>query len=745
MSALMKNAAPMTIQLGMKDDSTTAASVAAEAIPSHLAKVFLFAKRGPTTDQLVSGNSRTTMYGSDSFDLRKKYATHQTVLSNKLNDQANPQIIRRLKPQDAGPRPSIRIYLDLLKTNLTEYRRGSDGKYMLDTDGNRIKTGGTIPGYRGKWIAKAIPVEGGVEEVVYSSTYDWATSEDGDAYVKRAFDGNTMIVVTSRNLEIGLGVQQEGTMIDTAANGAAGAQSIMYPMFDIAVPFFGQDGNNVGLRMYAPTDDSQMPINKNLLTKDKIYPLVAQLLYKDDINQTSTITSTIAGDQYVDVALKPGAMDSTYEAERYIGDILLPAYQSLDDITTTPVYGPFGQIHVYEDNLAEVINLLYAEEVKHVGDDYTDFDETADEEWRFNILSAVTSANQPYHAFELNYSDVDAFRFSESATIYAQGGSDGTMDDAMLNKLVTSHIAVYADELSEFTDSALHPECIIYDTGFQLDTKKALAQFISVRKNTFIFLATHAVGEKLSEANEYSRSVALNAYLKNYPESVYWGTKAVRGLIMGRSGNLLSSNWRGRLPVAVEIASKAAECMGAADGIWKEASFFDRYPNSMITMFKNLNVEFIGAATRNRDWEIGMNWVGAFDRRQFFIPALKTIYGGDSLSDTSVLNSFLTVMLCCELNKIGERIWREFSGSTTLTDDQFIDAVNARYKELIKDRFTNVYTIIPNAYISTDQKSKGYVWTLQVKLGAPNMKTVEELYLDVYRKDTLDAASSTTA
>lgn len=744
MSSLMKNAAPMTIQLGMKDSSTTAASVAEEAVPSHLPKVMAFAKKGPTSDQLVVGSSRTSMYGSDTFDLRSKYATHQTVLSNILNDQANAQIFRRLKPQDAGPRASIRIYLDVLPTAIKQYRRGTDGKYMLDRNGNKIETGDHLDGYKVKWIAKPIDVEGGIEEVVYSSTYDWETSEDGDAHMSSPFNGSYMTVISASHLQVKNGTEMAGTMVTTDRYGYGGEQSTMYPIFDIVVPFFGADGNNTGFRLFAPTDDSTLSINKNLLTTDKIYPLIAQFLYKDDTTQTSTITSTVSGSQYVDVALKPDAINTTTDEEVYIGTVLVEAFQSLDDPTTTPIYSPFGEVYVYENNLEMLIKQFYEAEIDHIGDGFTDFDESDDEEWRFNILSGVTSANQPYHTYEVNYSDTDSVRFSEHSTIYASGGSDGTTDDAMLNKLVTAHMAVYADELSEYTDSALHPESIIYDSGFDLNTKKALAQFISVRKDTFAFLSTHVAGETLTEASEYSRAVSLNAYLKNYPESAFWGTKTVRGLVMGRSGKLLNSKWRGTLPISMEIASKAAACMGASDGIWKQAEFFDRYPNSMITMFKEPNVVFIGASVRNRDWEVGLNWVGAFARRQYFIPALKTIYGGDSLSDTSVLNGFLTVLLCCELNKIGQRIWREFSGSSTLTDDQFIDTVNARYNELIKDRFTNVFTIIPNAFISPDQKKRGYAWTLQVKVGAPNMKTVEELYLDVYRKDDLDSATSSS-
>ena len=73
------NAAPMHNPLGTQDLSTRALPFEFESVPTHLPKQYIYAKRGPTTPQLVVGASRNQMYGDDTFDLRKKWANHTTL------------------------------------------------------------------------------------------------------------------------------------------------------------------------------------------------------------------------------------------------------------------------------------------------------------------------------------------------------------------------------------------------------------------------------------------------------------------------------------------------------------------------------------------------------------------------------------------------------------------------------------------------------------------------------------------
>ena len=63
------NAAPMTILRGIQDLSTRTVPPEPEVLPTHLPKVYIYAQKGPTTPELVVGNSRSQMYGDETFTM----------------------------------------------------------------------------------------------------------------------------------------------------------------------------------------------------------------------------------------------------------------------------------------------------------------------------------------------------------------------------------------------------------------------------------------------------------------------------------------------------------------------------------------------------------------------------------------------------------------------------------------------------------------------------------------------------
>ena len=187
----------------------------------------------------------------------------------------------------------------------------------------------------------------------------------------------------------------------------------------------------------------------------------------------------------------------------------------------------------------------------------------------------------------------------------------------------------------------------------------------------------------------------------------------------------------------MEIATKAAMYMGAGNGKWKSGFSFDQAPANNVSMFINVNVTFTPATVRNKDWSNGLNWVESYGRRSLYFPALKTVYD----NDTSVLNSFFTMMACVELEKVGERARRRFSGVSSLTNAQLIERVNAFVDENTTGRFDGRFVIVSDAYFTAADIARGYSWTLPIKIYAPNMKTVMSLSIESYRIDDLAAAA----
>jgi hypothetical protein len=202
-------------------------------------------------------------------------------------------------------------------------------------------------------------------------------------------------------------------------------------------------------------------------------------------------------------------------------------------------------------------------------------------------------------------------------------------------------------------------------------------------------------------------------------------------MIMGRSGLIRNNQYTRRVPLTYEVAIKSARYMGAGNGRWKNGADFDGAPGSIVEAVYDINIKWVPATVRNRNWDVGLNWVQAYDRKQFFFPAFKTVYD----DDTSVLNSFPTAMACCYLNKVAHATWREFSGKSNLTNIQFLEQVNSFVVKMTEGRFDSRFVIVPAAYIDDFDALRGNSWHLPIKIYAPNMRTVMTSNTTAFRLD----------
>lgn len=698
-AATIVNAAPMTIMRGTQDLSTRPLIREPEDIPTHLPKFYLYTQKGPTTPQLVVGDSRTQIYGADSFDVRKKWANHATVFCNAVNAEGNAQMIQRVLPADAGPEANILLSLDVLPTQVPDYVRNTDGSIQTDANGDPVPLMNganpvTVAGFKAKWVVSSV---------------------------------NTV-----------LGIQNFGHATIVAGDQSDGAvQSQRYPVVQLKASSAGEWGNNVGIRLWAPTTSTSGGIDTRLLTQEKAFPYRMSVIKRANQMATAKVVENLYGEQSIQVTLKSGVISPSTDAQMFIGDVLLDAYQNVKDVRYPPLIGDFGSVAIYENNINTLVTMFHTAEMNYIDAAsnpsaiVTDFQGAAGEQHLFNFVSGNSSEGYPYHTFQL-LGTAGSIKPNEFTNIYAAGSTDGTMSDAAFAGLVASEVAEYNNPNSNLLDTANNVESIIYDSGFPLATKYALLDFISIRKDTFVILSAYEVGgQRLSASQENSLAVALRTRAQLYPESDYFGTPVMRALVMGRSGKVRSSQYTGYLPASIEVAIKSARYMGAGNGIWKNGKAFDGAPGSILDYVYDVNVIYTPAGARNRDWDAGLNWVQSYDRRSLFIPALKTVYN----DDTSVLNSYFTAMAICEINKVSERAWRHFSGVSHLSNAQLADRVNEFIIERTRGRFDERFIVEPNTYFTDADIARGYSWTTAVKIWAPNMKTVMTTFVQAHRLD----------
>lgn len=689
--AMIQNATPKAILKGIRDASGRPPVIEPEQVPSHLPHVFTFAERGPLEPQLVVGGSLTQTFGNKTLDLRGPYATHQSVLLSLVNAEGNSCMVQRVVPSDANGPATLALGLDLLEENIPVYERNTDGTYKLDTNGDKIPTGETVTGYTGMWKVAEVEVD-----------------KFGQA-------------------QVATGEQVDGE----------GTQSTFYPMFDLEVASIGKYGNNVGIRFSAPTTSSAIQADEETALDQNTFLYRAQLVERETESSSPRIIPTNFDEQYVDFSLKEGVVNERVGKDLYYPLAVLPQYEDLDTPGVTPKWAPFGRFHVYEDNVDTVLGMIYTKEVDY-GDLPVD-DQDGSEGYRhlINLFGAHDVTGVPYSSYRVKGPQDGGVLLSENSTHYARGGSDGTLSQENFSQLVGEICANYDSQPYPFMDLAQFPQSVIYDTGFPVETKEKLLYPIAVRKDIYVVLSTQDVSQpQLTPSEESSMAISLREAASAYPESEVFGTPTCRAIVIGHSGYLLNSSYRGLLPLTIEFAVKCARYMGAGNGRWASGLGFDVPGNNRVTMFRDINNLYKPDSVRNRDWDNGLVWAQRYDRRSSFIPAVQTVYN----DDTSVLNSAITMIACVELEKVAFRVWRDLTGISYLTNGQFIERSDRLIEQNVRNRFDNRFVIESNTTITGNDEQRGFSWSTEITIYSANMKTVGSYTITSRRLDDLEAA-----
>lgn len=681
-SGIIFNGAPMPYLRGIRDASRGVNVRDPEELPTHLPHFYFFAEKGPTEPLYVAGDSLTTIFGQKTLDPRYKYYNHQTVCAGVVMGEGNGIFVQRLLPQDVGPKSRVLLSLDIVADDIQQYQRDVTGKFTLDSSGLKIPlTGGaaTKAGFRLKWV-------------VNSWTAGQTTEEFGE--------------VSSRT----------GSMTNSVSE-----QSTLYPIAEFEVNHYGAYGDNIAARLVAPTTDSDYPLSTDAVAAIKAYIYRLQILQRSSPELSPNIVDTIAGDQWVDFSFKPNAIDTKRDVDYSFDDRLIEAYQ--DETAPgqeTPIYGPFGRQHLYRDYLDAIMAMVGEAEAPEGTLPALAIDEDSEYLYSTNILTGVNYNNVPYYTLQIEGVAQGGFRFSENSQVYASGGSDGTMTNASFDLLVRNELSNYGATEWPMLNWAKYPVSAYYDTGFELDTKEAFFIPMSKRKDVGVILSTHVIGSpQLTPSEESSTAMSLNNMARNFPESTLYGTGVVRALIVGHSGKLIQSTYRDFLPMTIEIARKFAAYMGAGNGQWRSTASFDDVPNNMVTMFKNVNSHWKPEVQRYRDWDNGLVWVEDYDRKALFFPAIQTVYN----DDTSVLNAAANMWIAIDLEKIAQRTWRDMTGKSKLSDEQFLERSDELITKAVQGKYDSRAVIVPHTFYTAADKQRGYSWSCEMDMYVGSMKT----------------------
>lgn len=692
------NAAPMVIDLGTQDLSIRTPGIEPLTIPQHLPKIYVFAEKGPIGPSYIDFDeaSLTQVYGDDAFDVNSKYYSHQTPFLQAGAAAGNNCVVHRVIADDAKDKANLGLFLDVLPTQVPLYEKNSDGSLALDSNGDKIPKvdsngdGITVAGYKVAWVV------------------DKTVANVGE-------------------YQRGLLTQKPGLQVE------GGTQSIQYPIFEFAADSAGGGGNKLAVKLYPALLTDLVPFQSILLSDGKQYPYYFSMSKVVDnlTGKTNTVLNSF-GSQYTKFTIKDNGVDPASGAVVDLKKVIEDQYIKLRPALATGL----GSVYTYQNNLDELLQMFYDSE-KNISDPARDsvINNSENNIHAINVLTFTSSNGSPYRTIQ-QVDVTGSVRLTKNTNIFLSGSSDGTMSNAVLDSLVLADLDNYNSGLHEYNDQVMHPESIVYDSGFSLATKKAMAKFIARRKDTFTVLSTYAHNApSVSLEDQYSVAIALKTMMELYPESAYFGTPVMRGIIVGGSGYLNNSLYIKRVPLTYELMYKAARYMGAKNGKWKNGFCFDKAPLSIITQIKDIDVTWVPTSTRNTLWSVGLNFVLNYGVRRQFFPALQTVYE----NDTSILNSFFAAIAICYINKVEHAAWREFSGTISYTDAQLEEQVNNFIANILKDKFDDKYITVPDCKVTEQDALRGFSWTTSVIIYGNVAKTVSTVYTVARRMSDLDA------
>ena len=754
---------------GTQDNSRR--SIPADPITASMTTglVGILAERG-RGDITLTTTSANILYGNKTFDKDSAFYHHSTELLSELAGLGIPMFVKRFIPEGAT-KAMLRVSIELIATDLPNYERNSDGaiKQSVDpvTGVATSVTNGTVQGTRA---------------IIHVGVSQFAPEN------RQFARGNIMDDFREGSLAVNGKFLGEITRVDGSKEHP---KSRLYPIMDLEVDSEGEFGNNIGLVLEVPTLKQVNPANISNVIKNKAFPVRVSVVEREDRYTTPQVVPSLKSELQLDVFMKSRAVDYISGKNISFARKLIENFNRKMTATETPIWGPFGDIHVYEKNLNEIQQLLcegYAytdsdgDDIAIPGegsydDDAFDFGRTVDHALSqpinfglFNIFTGRDVNDVPYFSFDVR----DSLMFggvavNSESVVYAQGGEDGLwsfadgspatlvnlkmLDDAMRNFLNT-----FGRGKDQLKDILRYPITQVIDSGWSLDTKLAHSNILSARPDIHLEIGTQAVAEKTNV------SVDLGPVYKGY------STSAETAL----SSELLDGwNWQARLTGEQDEA--IATRLRTFFGLTPESVFFGT-PVMRVHVFGHSGFDIndtyerplpgsfdrglaMARFTGVTGWDKANDFTENDNRKPMFLKDMSYSYRDEEVADSawatgmnflrshdivdhfwpaiqsiyphqdSILANAKFVLVASKCHYYGMEIWRSISGENK-TDEQFKQELEDEAYRIIGGKFTEDVRIVVEAILTEADVARGYSGYLKflIGVGSPRTKLVYSVH-----------------
>lgn len=774
---LVQNAVPRGYALGIKDETRGAFIPEVRQVPQNLPLYFILAERTFAEAQWTTNNG-AQIFGEKTFDKNSAYFTHANRFAADTIKLGNQCVLESVE-LEGSERALLRLSVEVIPTDITVYQRNADGSFVYQQS-----AGGPVKVVDRVVAGTRLVFHRGVEPFV------------GNA---RGFKkGNVIDNFRDGSVVIGTKALGELTRPDSTKMFTT---SRLIPLIDMEVSWKGKSGDLQGLRIYTPTTtDGNGPLVSDIKA-NKAFMYRFMMVEKQAPNATAAPVYLKNGDIAIDVSLKDGAVSSRTNNPISIHKTFLKAYETKATAAVPGQKGSFGNMHVYDANISQLLHMLtQGYTVASVDGDIAvlgekDFDDEALDFGRDGSLAFANPANA--HLLNLftgyDYNGINYFSFSVSDSVafngisfengsnhFASGGADGLwyyadgrpakeVNAKLFDDAVRARLNSLGSGVNKYRDALRWPFRKWVDSGFAKATKLAARNFIAFRPDVYVIAGTHAVHDVAMRSNPDMTSIYRDgdATTQTTIDSIVedWGvcpqqTEAeedAMGLAL-RTHYMLTpeSDFYGTPTVRAFIQGQSGTLIDESfDGflpctyeVAMQVAEFAGSGDGRWTDGKDYTIdpnnivkrmENINNTYRERDSANGIWDLGV----NFFQSYDQTqLYSAAKQTvypyDDSVLNSFKAMQACCYLEWLCLNVHKRLSGRDDLTDEQFVQKANEIGDELAAGKFGSSYLIRSAARITEGDKQKGFLFRMRYEFYGNHMKTA--MIYDVIAKNMSDFA-----
>lgn len=530
--------------------------------------------------------------------------------------------------------------------------------------------------------------------------------EDGEYAV---VDGVTIPGVTIKwTLEEHVGDTLTGLVPQTSEvpdpDGGVEVSLTKYPIMAAVVSSPGAWGNGFGFSMYWSSDtDQTIPTNIDALA------FTLKLMETTYNSDTPANFRTIYSNNSTEFSFREETTDpETYR--RY----------SLDEVIDTDYSSVPFSYHLYTNNIEIIGSKVLAKE------SVAEFPELTNA-WMVNLLTGKDLESRHYNALRIDESEGTVV-FSPNYINYFKGGNDGATTSEALDELVETYFT--DDVYPPLQDSARYPFTHMYDSGYHIDTKFAMMNYMGVRDDFKVAVSPQMMeNPPNTEAEDLSAASILKTKALLHPDSLVYGTANSRVTIMGACGALNEVTTFNSKSIPTTYHLLDSKCRFHNSITIKDVP--KTLPNAQLTVLKDISWTPVASDFKQISWDACLNYCQYYNQTDLHYPDIVTVYN----AKTSLLSSDVFSDYIIYIKHMARKVWATWVGSEA-DFDILSDNINRDLTTRISDAMGNFINFEIDVYQTDEDTALGYALSINVSVYGNTPSRIHNVRIDVYRNET---------